>query len=149
LSGGHPFLRPVSEGAAIDAERSKIDLYLAFIAMKFAALTLAILSLSAMTLFASTSNLIQQEDLAPHQTRTESTNGYGHQTGVISSVPLLDGRAWVIHTPDGRCFDPMNLPDSLKREGTKINFSYKSTSDWGYIYACGDLIELTQVSRAK
>jgi hypothetical protein len=127
--------------------------------MKFAALTLAILSLSAVTLFASTSNLIDQQDLGQQdlgsrgslarQSSNDRPSGYGHQTGVISSVPLLDSRAWVINTPDGRCFDPTNLPDSLKHEGTKINFSYKSTNDWGYIYACGDLIELTQVTRAK
>lgn len=122
--------------------------------MKFAALTLAILSLSAVTLFASTSNLIDQQDLGSRSSiarpsSEDRPSGYGHQTGIISSVPLLDSRAWVINTPDGRCFDPTNLPDSLKHEGTKINFSYKSTNDWGYIYACGDLIELTQVTRAK
>jgi hypothetical protein len=118
--------------------------------MKFAALFFTVLSLSAVTLFASTSNLISQQDLAPKAPLSkQTTGGYGHQTGVISSVPMLDSRAWVIHTPDGRCFDPTNLPDSLKQEGAKINFSYKATADWGYIYACGDLIELTQVSRVK
>ena len=119
--------------------------------MQFAALSFIVLSLSTVTLFASTSNLINSKDLAANAAKqpTTDTSAYGHRTGVISSVPMLDSRTWVIHTPDGRCYDPTNLPDSMKVEGTRINFSYKTAADWGYIYACGEIIELTQVARAK
>lgn len=120
--------------------------------MQFAALSFIIFSLSTVTLFASTSNLINSQDVAANAVKqqvAESSRSYGHQTGTVSSVPMLDSRAWVITTPDGRCFDPTNLPDSMKVEGTEISFSYKAAADWGYIYASGELIELTQVARVK
>ena len=118
--------------------------------MKLFAISVFILTLSAMSLFASTSTIISHNDVhRSAQLAERAIESYGHQSGTITSVPLLDARAWVIHTADGRCFDPTNLPDSLKVEGTKVNFSFKSAADWGYIYACGELVELTQVSRAK
>jgi hypothetical protein len=120
--------------------------------MKLPALSLIVLSLSAVTLSASTSNLLNSQDLAANAAKQQSadtSSSYGHRTGVVSSVPMLDSRAWVIYTPDGRCYDPTNLPDSMKVEGMKINFSYKAAADWGYIYACGELIELTQCARVK
>ena len=118
--------------------------------MNFVALSTIVFSLSAVTLFASTSNLVDHKELAlANKAAVTTVNGYGHQAGVVKSMPMLDSKTWVIQTADGRCFDPVNLPDSLKVEDLRINFSYKAAADWGYIYACGEIIELTQVARVK
>src|SRR5688572_6979287 len=111
--------------------------------MKFAALSITMLTLSAVTLFASTSNLLGSKDLST------KASSYGHMRGTIREHALLDSRSWLVQGEDGRWFDPINLPDSLKDEGTRISFSYKEAANWGYTYSGGELIELTQVSRIK
>jgi hypothetical protein len=115
--------------------------------MKFAALSITMLSLSAITLSASTVSLLDPKDAAA--ITQDSVKTYGHMSGTIISVVSLDSEAWVIQGKDGRIYDPVNLPDSLRSAGTQINFSYKPASNWGYTYASGELIELTQVSRAR
>ena len=93
--------------------------------MNFIALSTAIFSLSAVTLFASTSNLIKPQEFAlTNKALAATVNGYGHQVGVVKSMPMLDAQTWVIQAADGRCFDPVNLPDSLKIEYRQVHSEY-------------------------
>lgn len=118
--------------------------------MKLAALSITMLTLGAATLFASTSSLLESKDLTSRQGNSSMrAAGYGHMRGTVRQHTVLDSRSWLVQGEDGRWYDPVNLPDSLKAEGTRINFSFKEASNWGYTYAGGELIELTQVGRAK
>ncbi len=118
--------------------------------MKLAALSLIVLSLSAVTLFASSTTILKPSEVSQaSQQRDGNGRAYGHMRGTVRSHQVLDARSWIVQGEDGRWYDPVNLPDSLKSEGTRISFSYKETASWGYTYAGGELIELTQVARAR
>lgn len=118
--------------------------------MKLAALSLIVLSLSTVTLFASSTTILKPSEVSHASHDRDSTGrSYGHMRGTVRAHQVLDSYSWIVQGEDGRWYDPVNLPDSLKAEGTRITFSYKETASWGYTYAGGELIELTQVARAK
>jgi hypothetical protein len=58
----------------------------------------------------------------------------------------LEGGFFVIKGNDGRIYDPINLPEPLKKDGLKVKVNAKLREDLGSIHMVGDIIEIVSVS---
>jgi hypothetical protein len=52
----------------------------------------------------------------------------------------------MIKGDDGRIYDPINLPEPLKRDGLKVKVNAKLREVLGSIHMVGDIIEIVSVS---
>jgi len=57
----------------------------------------------------------------------------------------VEGGFFAIESDDGRVYDPINLPDSFKKHGLKVNVSAKLRNDMGSIHMVGDIIEIVDI----
>jgi hypothetical protein len=123
-------------------------------AMKILSLSLAVCSLAALTIWTASCSLLDPADVSA-RTATESNAPASQAShtlstlGTVRSIDMLDSKSWVIQGEDGKWYDPVNLPDSLKKVGAHISFSFQSAPDLSYTYKGGELIEIISVSHIK
>jgi hypothetical protein len=65
-----------------------------------------------------------------------------HGTVVYKDV---EGGFFAIDGDDGKTYDPINLPDSFKINGLKVNITAKLRNDMGSIHMVGDIIEIVKI----
>lgn len=58
----------------------------------------------------------------------------------------LEGGFYVIEGDDGRIYAPINLEDSFKRDGLKVNVVANLKPDMGSIHMVGDIVEIVKIS---
>lgn len=66
-------------------------------------------------------------------------------TGTIRFVPL-EGGFYGIIADDGTRYDPIHLPEALKKDGQRVRFEGKVRHDLASIHMWGILIEITRIS---
>lgn len=57
----------------------------------------------------------------------------------------LEGGFYAIIGDDGKNYDPINLPEDLRKEGLRIRFRAKARPDMASVHMWGTIIELKQV----
>ena len=65
-----------------------------------------------------------------------------HGTVVYKDV---EGGFFAIDGDDGKTYDPINLSDSFKINGLKVNITAKLRNDMGSIHMVGDIIEIVEI----
>jgi hypothetical protein len=65
-----------------------------------------------------------------------------HGTVVYKDV---EGGFFAIDGDDGKTYDPINLSDSFKINGLKVNITAKLRNDMGSIHMVGDIIEIVKI----
>lgn len=58
----------------------------------------------------------------------------------------LEGGFFIIEGDDGRIYDPINLPETFKKDGLKVTVNAKVRNDVGGIHMVGDIIEIVHIS---
>jgi len=57
----------------------------------------------------------------------------------------LEGGFFAIDGDDGKTYDPINLPDSFKKNGLKVNITARFRKDVGGIHMVGDIIQIVNI----
>ena len=57
----------------------------------------------------------------------------------------MEGGFFAIDGDDGKTYDPINLTDSFKINGLKVNITAKLRNDMGSIHMVGDIIEIIKI----
>ena len=57
----------------------------------------------------------------------------------------MEGGFFAIDGDDGKTYNPINLPDSFKINGLKVNITAKLRNDMGSIHMVGDIIEIVKI----
>jgi hypothetical protein len=57
----------------------------------------------------------------------------------------MEGGFFAIDGDDGKTYDPINLPDSLKINGLKVNITARFRKDVGGIHMVGDIIQIVNI----
>jgi hypothetical protein len=58
----------------------------------------------------------------------------------------LEGGFFAIDGDDGRTYDPINLPETFKKEGLKVKVIARLRKDVGSIHMIGDIIEIVDIA---
>jgi hypothetical protein len=61
----------------------------------------------------------------------------------------LEGGFFIIEGDDGRIYDPINLPETVKKDGLKVTVNAKVRNDVGGIHMVGDIIEIVDISAQR
>ena len=59
---------------------------------------------------------------------------------------VIEGGFFAVKSDDGKTFEPINLPDSFKRDGMKVSVTARIRRDMGSIHMVGDIIEILQIT---
>ncbi len=57
----------------------------------------------------------------------------------------IEGGFFAIDGDDGKTYDPINLPDSFKKDGLKVNITARFRKDVGGIHMVGDIIQIVNI----
>ena len=68
-------------------------------------------------------------------------------TGVVRHSDI-EGGFWAIRGDDSVTYDPMNLPEEFKKEGTRIEADARLREDMAGIHMSGPLVELRRIRKA-
>ena len=68
-------------------------------------------------------------------------------TGTVERFEI-EGGFFAIRGDDGKVYDPMNLPPTLARAGTRVRFTAKLRRDVGSFRMVGEVVEIQQISVA-
>ena len=61
--------------------------------------------------------------------------------GTMSHIDL-EGGFWGIIADNGKYYDPINLPDVLKKEGLRVNFTLKVLKNRASVHMWGEMVEI-------
>ena len=57
----------------------------------------------------------------------------------------LEGGFFAIHSDDGKKYDPINLPDSLKKEGLRVSVTARRKKGVVSFHMYGSIIEIVDI----
>lgn len=59
----------------------------------------------------------------------------------------LEGGLFVIVADNDQTYEPINLADSLKRDGVRVRFRIKIRNDLGSVYMVGRVVEILEIRK--
>ena len=67
-------------------------------------------------------------------------------TGTVNYIDL-EGGFYGITDEEGNKYDPVNLPEEYKEDGTRVRFSAKKLENYTSIHMWGKIIEITNIDK--
>ena len=90
-------------------------------------------------------SFVKSDDTASSKSVSIPDNGTFEIQGTIV-YKSLEGGFFAIESDDGKTYDPINLPETFKRDGLKVKGNAKLRKDVGSIHMAGDIIEIVNIA---
>jgi hypothetical protein len=90
-------------------------------------------------------SFVKSDDTASSKSVSITDNGTFEIQGTIV-YKSLEGGFFAIESDDGKTYDPINLPETFKRDGLKVKVNAKLRKDVGSIHMAGDIIEIVNIA---